>query len=181
MKHQISTAQYARFLVSNSLFKDLGAEHCKEVAGKLSERFVRAGETLFSCGDPGDEMFIIYSGRFRIFLTQPDGTEAPVRDVGQGETLGEIALLAGARRSARVQAVRDSCLLVLPRAVLEQYVERWPRLALSFTRQQIERLHDVQGATVRSSFCEAVAVIPAGGTRDVGRFSRGLAEELLKF
>jgi predicted acylesterase/phospholipase RssA len=126
-------------------------------------------------------MFIIYSGRFRIFLTQPDGTEAPVRDVGQGETLGEIALLTGARRSARVQAVRDSCLLVLPRAVLEQYVERWPRLALSFTRQQIERLHDVQGATVRSSFCEAVAVIPAGGTRDVGRFSRGLAEELLKF
>lgn len=82
---------------------------------------LRAGEILFSEGDPGDALYLLQAGRLRVLL--PDGS---ARDVTPGTTVGELALLTAAPRSATVVARRDSALLRLSASTFGALADRDP-------------------------------------------------------
>ncbi|HXV07722.1 MAG TPA: cyclic nucleotide-binding domain-containing protein, partial [Burkholderiales bacterium] len=65
---------------------------------------LQSGETLFSAGDSGRDLYFIVSGRLRAL--GPGGRV--LNEMTRGESIGEIALLTGEPRSATVVAVRDS-------------------------------------------------------------------------
>jgi CRP/FNR family transcriptional regulator len=48
----------------------------------------RAGQKLFSQGDPAGDAFLIRSGQVKLVFQHPDGTEQIVRVAGPGEMLG---------------------------------------------------------------------------------------------
>ncbi len=66
-----------------------------------AERVLRAGEVLVREGDAGDDVFEVIEGTLDI-LRGPH--LARVDTVGPGTTIGEIAALAGSRRTATVRA-----------------------------------------------------------------------------
>ena len=66
-----------------------------------------AQEWLFREGDAGDRLFFVVSGRLRV-VVEHGGELRVVRLLGPGAAIGELAVLTGTRRSASVQAVRDS-------------------------------------------------------------------------
>ena len=66
-----------------------------------------AGTTLFAQGDPGDSLYVIVRGRLRLVITDAAG-EALVRELGPGQTVGELALLTGEPRNGTVVAIRDA-------------------------------------------------------------------------
>ncbi len=78
---------------------------------------VAAGDWLFHAGDPAEDLFVVRSGRLEVVI---DGE--PVRQLGSGAVLGELALLTGGVRSASVRARRDSHLLRVSRAAFEDAV-----------------------------------------------------------
>ena len=69
------------------------------VAAAASEREFAAGETVMSEGDFGHCLFLIEDGSADISV---DG--ATVGQVGPGEVIGEVAVLASGRRTASVVA-----------------------------------------------------------------------------
>ena len=69
-----------------------------------------AQEWLFHQGDAADRLFFVVSGRLRV-VVERGGEQRLVRLVGPGAAIGELAVLTGTRRSASVQAIRDSELL----------------------------------------------------------------------
>lgn len=60
-------------------------------------------------GDPGNTAYVVLHGRLRI-LGGSDGTSV-MGEVGAGELVGEVALIAAQARTATVVAIRDSQLL----------------------------------------------------------------------
>jgi CRP-like cAMP-binding protein len=70
------------------------------VVGAASEREFAAGEKLMSEGDFGHCAFLIDEGSAEVSI---DGTS--VRQVGPGEVVGEVAVLASGRRTASVVAI----------------------------------------------------------------------------
>jgi CRP/FNR family transcriptional regulator, cyclic AMP receptor protein len=98
-----------------SLFRALDDEHVKLLAGMLRERRYKKGELIFDQGEPGDSLFLIVSGRVRIFLASPDGREATIRILEPGTSFGELAVLDRAPRSAGVMAHDDTVVLMLYR------------------------------------------------------------------
>jgi CRP-like cAMP-binding protein len=97
------------------------------------------GDVLFREHTPGDSMFIIVSGRMRIHVGADEG-DTTVAELGPGETVGEMALLSDAPRSANVSALRGSELLRLSKAGFAVLVAGQPRVMAGFARKMVERL-----------------------------------------
>ncbi len=80
--------------------------------GILNRKFVPAGKQLFLTGDRGEHMYLVQSGRIRIWRGEP---EHPVvlAEVGPNCLFGEMALIDEGTRSACAHAVEDTTLIVI--------------------------------------------------------------------
>jgi cAMP-dependent protein kinase regulator len=77
--------------------------------GRLAEEVdVPAGKVLTTEGESGEEFFVILDGTVEITR---DGER--IRELGEGEFLGELALLGNVPRSATATTVAPAKLLVL--------------------------------------------------------------------
>ena len=63
-----------------------------------------AGEVLFHEGDASDAMYLLLSGRLKVYAHNDSGREVVYNELSPGELLGEM-LLDGGLRSASVQAL----------------------------------------------------------------------------
>ena len=55
-------------------------------------------------GDPGDAFYLVVKGAFGVYVAASEGDESRVNSLGPGAPFGEMALLTGRPRSARVRA-----------------------------------------------------------------------------
>ncbi len=160
------------------VLQELDAVALQEVAAVMQPVNLPGGAMLFDHGDTGDTLYIVAHGRLRVSVPAVRGAQRIVAELGRGESVGEMALLTGERRSARVEAIRDSVLLALSRAAFAQVVERHPRVMMQLARQLVERLKEsLRGAPARHSL-STVCVVPAVPGVSVEGFCASLAQAL---
>ncbi len=68
------------------LFQGLSEAEFKAVASCLREKSFNKGEILFSEGKPCERVFIVQSGRVKLFRTASSGREQTLETLGPGET-----------------------------------------------------------------------------------------------
>jgi len=106
-----------------------------ELTKAVKLRVVAPGTVIFRQGDPGDSFCIIQSGKVRVFRKDAGGLETDLSVLGPGESFGEMALLTGEARSANVEAVEETNLMVLSKEQFERILEDFPALTLTFVKQ----------------------------------------------
>lgn len=114
----------------------IGVEIYKVLAGsQLPRRAFAKGDVIFKEGDDArGEAFLIHSGQVEIRkLIQ--GQERSIRMMGEGELLGELALIRGMTRSAGAVAATDAELLVIGRDQLDWLIRNRPELTLEIMRR----------------------------------------------
>jgi NTE family protein len=104
------------------------------------------GQTLYSAGDPADQLYFLRTGRLGAFRREPGQEPQFLGVIRPGEPAGEMSLIAGAPHSAEVVALRDSELFALPRDVFFEAAEadasvmtELARLMILRTRQAARR------------------------------------------
>jgi CRP/FNR family cyclic AMP-dependent transcriptional regulator len=111
-------------LRSARIFAELPVEVLDRLAEASVRRTYRRNHHLWYQGDEGGCLVIVASGLVKVVLGRENGDEVRLAMLGPGETLGELALLDGAPRSASVVAVQPTTVLMLSRAtVLELMVD----------------------------------------------------------
>lgn len=125
----------------SSLFRDLDPGLLSDLAESARRIELAGGSVLFNRGDDGDALFVVATGRLRASVTDEDGIEMILGDVGRGEVVGEFALITGEPRSATVRAVRDSVLIRVGKKDVECLMDRHPRAMLELARLIVMRLH----------------------------------------
>lgn len=93
---------------------------------------------FISEGDEGDAIFVILSGRVKVFASDEQGKEFLFGTYDAGTILGEMAL-DGQRRSASVEALTDVQCAVVPITVLRQRIADDPVFTLELIRTLIQR------------------------------------------
>lgn len=73
-------------LLKIPLFRDLSLGELKSVKGFLKERAYDKGEILFNEGNPCERVFIVQSGRVKIFRMAASGREQILETLGPGDT-----------------------------------------------------------------------------------------------
>ena len=102
----------------------------------------RKGTVLFQEGDPGREMFILQKGRVQVRKRVGSG-EKVLAELGDGEFFGEMALLEGLNRSATVEAVEDSKILVIGPETFETLLKNNPEIAVKMLKKMAARLRSL--------------------------------------
>lgn len=134
-----------------------------------------SGNVLFRQGEQEDALYFVVAGRLRAVVRDNAGGERPVGDIRRGETLGEMALLTGEPRSARVIAVRDSLLVRLSRESYEKVIRAYPLVSLHVARLIVERVKRANDPRFSWAKPATIAILPV--TRSAK--CRVLIEELL--
>ncbi|MCL2805591.1 MAG: GGDEF domain-containing protein [Treponema sp.] len=109
MREEILNSQAILSVISQlSLFSALDEKEFSITSGFLKTLYVDKGETLFNEGDPGEDMFIHFSGTLNAFGTQSDGAKRLLFNVTPGEFFGEMSIIANVPRTVTITAAEDS-------------------------------------------------------------------------
>jgi CRP/FNR family transcriptional regulator, cyclic AMP receptor protein len=107
-------------------------------------RAVTANTIILSEGDRSDSVFIIESGRVKVFLQGEDGKEVVLNVQGPGEYFGDLALDDGAR-SASVATLEPSRLYVVTRDDFRWFLGANPDFALRLIGRLMHRVRVLTG------------------------------------
>ncbi|MBF8292528.1 MAG: crp 2 [Steroidobacteraceae bacterium] len=144
-------------LQRSPLFRGLTPPALERIAELAGQRSFRAGEIVFSQGDPGDALYAVVTGKIRISAGAADGREMFLNIMEPGDTFGEIALLDGGTRTASATATLPSELVTIRREHFLGLLEREPRVALELLHLCGERLRWTSGLVEDAALLKAPA------------------------
>jgi CRP-like cAMP-binding protein len=97
------------------------------------------GTVLFREGELGRDMFIIQKGKVQV-RKKVGTTEKVLAELSDGEFFGEMALLMGMDRSATVEVIEDSKILVVSPNTFESLLKGNIEIALKMLKKMASRL-----------------------------------------
>lgn len=115
------------------------SEALRELAARGVRHAYRRGRLLIEEGDEGGTIYIVCSGRLRVFAADPaSGREVTFGSYGPGEYVGEMSL-DGGLRSANVEALEPSECVLVTRPTLEAFIAEYPAFAFELLSKVIGR------------------------------------------
>ncbi len=89
------------------IFRGLTDDELNEIVAISQSKQMKAGESLVEEGDIGEEFFLITEGSVEVIVGATLPTSRTVLHLGEGQLIGEMALIDLGRRSASVRAIAD--------------------------------------------------------------------------
>jgi CRP/FNR family cyclic AMP-dependent transcriptional regulator len=120
----------------------LPAKLLEEIGAIAATRAFAKNAIIVSEGDETDSLYVVLTGRVKVFLSDQDGKEVQLNHLGPGEYFGEVTL-DGGPRSASVMAMEDTRCAVVKRSEFVSLVERQPQFALHMVRKLAHRVRDL--------------------------------------
>ncbi len=137
----MSTPIDPAFLKGSDLFENQPTEVLKAVLAQGELREFGPGAVVFRQGEQGDRLYIVKSGVLEILAAPADGAEASVvAYLGEGEVLGELALLTGSPRTASVRSPEHATLFTLEKAVFLDLMASLPAFSRNLCLVLAKRL-----------------------------------------
>ena len=93
-------------------------------------------------GDETDSLYVVLSGKARVYVADEKGREVQLNQLGPGEYFGEVTL-DGGPRSASVMAVEDTRCAIVKRGEFTPFLEAHPELALHIVRKLAHRVREL--------------------------------------
>ena len=89
----------------------------------LERRFVPKGTKVIRQGETGNSAFLVQAGSVRVYVQHED-RHIELARLGAGQIFGEMALVFDEKRSATVETIEDSSLIVITRQTLEDKLRK---------------------------------------------------------
>jgi CRP-like cAMP-binding protein len=112
---------------------------------------------LFTTGEPCRGLYLVETGRVRIFRTSPSGREQVLHSEGPGRPVAELPLFDGGAYPASAITEVESRLVFLPRGEFEALYRDSPDVADSVIRELGKRLRHLVQVTETLAFRDVAA------------------------
>lgn len=159
------------------LFASLTEQEMEALAGRVSSRRFGRGELLFSEGDICTGLFLVASGKIRIFKLSPAGREQVLAVEESGSSFAELPVFDGGNYPASASALEDSEVLFISRKDFQNFCREHPDVALkviavvgSRLRRLVGIIEDLSFTTVRHRLIALILRLTeaSGTTSEVG-------------
>lgn len=126
----------------STFFQGINPAALTEIAAHCYRRKIKKGTTLFSMGDQASAFFIIMQGWVKLHRISREGEETIVHIFGPGESFAEAAVFNDrCLYPVDAQALEDTEIIVVPRAVIIQKIESNSNFALHMLGAIASRQH----------------------------------------
>ncbi len=122
------------------LFANLPKKDLEALSQRAITKNYPKNTILISEGDETNSLFIIDSGKVKVFLSDQEGKEIVINVHGKGDYFGEIALLDDAPRSASVMTIEPCRVVLILKKDFEECLSQNPTIALCLLQDLTRRL-----------------------------------------
>ena len=144
------------FLGSIPYFSALSPEEIRKIAKETLERSFARGEVLFLEGEPCQGLYVVKTGRVRIFKSSPEGREQVLLTAGAGTTFNEVPVFDGGANPASASALEPSTVYIIPEETMLALLDGCPA-ARSFIKLFAGRLRHLTSVVEDLSFRSVVS------------------------
>ena len=176
MRKRDSAQERIQLLAKCDQLRHLPPEAIEDLLPCIQTLNKRAGEVVFRAGEPGDALYIVAAGKVEV-LAGGEGADIASHSIAQlkdGETFGEMALLAGGVRTATVRAVENTDFLKISKPDFERLITSNYQLA-----EGIERISHARAISNLATSSVNPEIWAKVANQSLDRVSRHEANKLL--
>ena len=122
------------------LFSGLSRDTLREIEQHGHIKVYRKNTVIINQGDETDSLYVILSGRVKVFVSADDGREVVLNHQGTGEYFGDLALIDRHPRVASVITMESSSFMIISREDFMRCLSANPEIALNLIRPLTSRI-----------------------------------------
>ncbi|RFM24135.1 MAG: Crp/Fnr family transcriptional regulator [Candidatus Thermochlorobacter aerophilum] len=168
-----------RQLEEVSIFECLSEKELNELVASSQLMTFKKDDVIIFESQEGNSVYVILEGMVKISRTNEEYKEVILAILGEKEFFGEMSVLDGATRSADAVALTRVRVLRIDGKVFLDFIEKYPKFALSLLRELVSRLRKTDSQIKSISLDDAVGKVASVIVRlahDVGRVRKGRVE-----
>jgi CRP/FNR family cyclic AMP-dependent transcriptional regulator len=146
-------------VVETPFLRQLGSDDAEALMQRVRRRSVRRAQLILTAGAAGDDVVLVLEGHVKLVAYGADRREVVLAIRGPGELIGEMAALAGQRRTATVIAVDDVEVGFLHAEELKSFLAEHPAVALVLIRMLVRRLSEADRDRVDLATQDSVGMV----------------------
>ncbi len=145
------------FLREVAPFATLSDEALAVIVKDFQLLFYKRGEIIFGQGDRTNDIYVIATGKIRVYKVSPSGIETSINIFFPTDIVGEFAAIDSKPRSAAAKAVGRCGLLVMSQTKLLDHMRAFPDIAIEMNKLLTAKLRWT------ATYAETVAQYDAAG------------------
>ncbi len=128
-------------LKNEMIFEFIDEQDFVTIAPFFEIKKCHSGNIIFREGEPGDFIGFVLSGKLEVKKqTEFKGNQLIIAILGKGSMVGELSIFDRHNRSATVEAVEDTDLLILKNDSINSLIERFPSIGAKLLKGLIRIL-----------------------------------------
>jgi CRP/FNR family cyclic AMP-dependent transcriptional regulator len=152
----IDNAQLAGALRRVSLFADMNPADLEQLASSCELARVTTGGRIFEATQPGGHLYIVISGRVRIFNSSAQGRSKTVAYLDSGDFFGELSFIDQESRSASAEALEPCVFATINAERYREWILARPEVAWALLKSLSARLRQAKREIQALSFNNAL-------------------------
>jgi len=122
------------------LFAGLSDADLKQISGSLPMATCLRGGLITSPDDDDERLYIVKSGRVRLYRLTADGRQLTLDILDKGRVVGRMNWLGQQLADTYAEAIQDALICSFTPAELQQLIDRHPAIGMNIIRYLSERL-----------------------------------------
>ena len=122
------------------LFQSLTAEQKDQIHSLIHHKHYSRGETIYRPGETADSLYVLRSGKIRIYRLSESGKEQLIRIVTPGEFTGELALFRKGLYEAFAEALTDCTICAIKHSDFRELLMQYPATSIEMLATIANRL-----------------------------------------
>ena len=113
------------------LLASLNDDDIQKLSEIGSSRTYKKNTIILSAGDTTDSIYVIDSGKVRVFRDNDEGRQIILNTLESGDMFGELAALSGSPRTASIETVESTKVLVIEKVDFLDMLGRNPQISIA--------------------------------------------------
>ncbi|HHV44900.1 MAG TPA: Crp/Fnr family transcriptional regulator [Firmicutes bacterium] len=168
------------------IFSSLNDEERLEIAQIASSRHYRKGEMVYRAGEASGTLFVLYTGKVKLFRINTNGKEQVLRVVQPGEFIGELSLFSSLPLTDNAQVIEDCIMCVVEGSKLKKLMVKYPSITFKVMDELARRLEEAENrieiislSSTTQRLAQALLELSGGGEEIILPMTKGdLASQL---
>ena len=136
-------------LQSSALFAAFERDTLKEVLTSTALRSYDEGDIIVTEGEQGSSLFLIVSGKVKVFTRGEQGEHIPLAELETGDFFGEVSMLTGKPRTATITAKSEVIAIELDKGSVDRIAAEHPEVQSTLEEFYERRAHETVEAVIR--------------------------------